>query len=107
MKATPALLALAAAGVAAFVLFRPRATPAATPSFWDRFSTFADAFPASPVGVAIKSNVESGYGDLVDWLRRIDPRPDPIGELNSLQRGLVPEPDVLSFTPAGPMGMAF
>lgn len=108
MKLNPALLAIAAAGVAAFVLLRPK-PPTAEPrrGFLDRVTTWADEFPTTATGEAIKANVESGYGDLVDWLRRVDPRPDPIESLDWFSRGFVPEANPLSFTPAGPMGMAF
>ena len=108
MKLNPALLAIVAAGVAAFVLLRPKAT-AAPPQkgFLDRVTTWADAFPTTPAGEAIKVNVESGYGDLVDWLRRSDPRPDPVESLDWFSRGFVPEAAPLTFTPAGPMGLPY
>lgn len=108
MKLNPALLAIVAGGVAALLLLRPKAA-AREPQkgFFDRVTTWADAFPTSPAGEAIKANVESRYGDLVDWLRRVDPRPDPIESLSWFERGFVPEAAPLTFTPAGPMGMAF
>lgn len=79
MKLNPALLALAAGGVAALLLLRPKAA-ATTPQkgFLDRVMTWADAFPTTAAGEAVKSNVESVATDLGDWLRRIDPRPDPL-----------------------------
>lgn len=117
MKLSPALFALAAAGVAAFVLFRPRA--AAQPpqrGFFDRVLTLGDtvasglgdfALALAPTHEGVKHTVESGYGDLVGYLRRVDPRPDPLGELSWFDRGFVREGDPLSFTPGGPMGLPY
>jgi hypothetical protein len=91
MKLTPAALALIAGAVAAFLLLRPKPSPAAAPpGFFDRVFTLGDtvasglgefAWAMVPTHEGVKRTVEGGYADLVDYLRRVDPRPDPSREI--------------------------
>jgi hypothetical protein len=72
------LALLAGGGALALIALTRRPSPAAEPrGFAARFSTFADAFPSSPAGRAIHDTAETAASLLGDWLRRVDPRPDP------------------------------
>lgn len=101
MKISPLMLALAAGGVAAFLLLRPRTVQASpAPGLLDRAVTLGGvtidalgqiAWGILPSRESVKATVDSGFADTVDYLRRIDPRPDPLANVTWWDR--LREPD--------------
>lgn len=75
MKLSPLTVAVIAGGAAALYLAtRPRAAAAARPGFLDRASTWGEQAILST-----KPFVAAAGDATIDFLRRIDPRPDPSG----------------------------